>query len=177
MRQTAEQKRWALVLADPQSPPELRAEARSHLGITADPSPQHQYTAALDSVVESYWHKRREELEQRDPIAERTYLALASLIFLGGSPATVNADAEIIVAAFSACRSTWMRRKAGRALLAILVLNGDSISINLRNRLEAALGSITDFDVHRPEERDLLEVLCIAKEHETETANTQNIKP
>jgi len=163
------------VLADPQSPPELRAEAQKHLGLAADSRLPGTYRASLDAVVESYWHRRKNELEQRDPVAERVYHSLVCLLLLGGNPTTVASDTQIVLAAFAVCRTSWMRRKTGRALLSALILHRDSISIDLRERVEGALDSITDFDVQRPEERDWLQLTRTANDHET--AHTQNIKP
>jgi hypothetical protein len=175
MKQSAEQKRWSLILADPQSPLELRAQAQKHLKIETprikNPSSTH-YTARLDEIVQSYWGTRQGELEQRDFDAERVYQSLVTLLILGGNPNTVTTDTEVVLAAFAVCRSSWMRRKAGRALLTALVLYGDSIPTELRNRVETAIDSIGDFDLTCPDERDWLSLTRTASNHET--AHTQN---
>jgi len=165
VRQTAEHKRWSLVLTDPQSPPELRAEAQKHLGLSADSSLPGTYRASLDAVVQGFWHRRKNELEQRDPIAERVYHSLVSLLVLGGNPATVVSDTETVLAAFAVCRTSWMRRKTARALLSAVILHRDSIPTDLRERVEAALDSITDVDVQRPEERDWLQLTRKTSNH------------
>ncbi len=144
---TAEQRRWRAVLSDNESSEELRTEARQRLGLQPDPSSSIRYRAELDVLVESYWNRRKADLEERDPSAERVYLTLVRWAILGGNSQFAEADAATLLNdVMPACRSEWMRRRAyQRALLTIFKLDRASIPPELAAKMIAALASVEDF--------------------------------
>jgi hypothetical protein len=146
----------------PASPAALQAEARERLGIAPETtSPSFEYSAELDEIVESYWGKRQFEGEIRNPTAERVYHALVNQLILGGSPASVEENAETLLRALSLCCSPWMRQKAGRALWSIRCLYRTAVSPDTLRRIDGAL-SIVGHDVTTSDPRqspDLLELL------------------
>jgi hypothetical protein len=151
-RETTEQKQWRLILDDAETPPALKDEARRNLGIEAETCQSVVYSADLDSIVESYWNRRKDELEERHPVAERVYQILVSQNILGGNPAEVEEDAEILLTVFDCCRSDWMRHKTARALLSIrCCLDRTAVNPDTLRRIDDALSSIVDFDVTQPQ--------------------------
>ncbi len=149
MKPTDEQRRWQLVLDDPQSPPELRAKAAKHLAIQIPVSGN--YAPELDHFVESYWGAKKDEEEQWHPVAEKVYHAVTGLTLLGGVPNTVVADIETVLDAFAACKSD--AGDVPSALNSALLLPIDCPK-RFKGRIKAALDSVTDFDVlQEPEER------------------------
>ncbi len=174
MNQSTEQKRWSLILADPQSPAELQADARARLGIKADPSPQllRAYRASLDSFVESFWGVRCEDWERRDAVAEAVYSILVRWLLLGGIPELADSDAANLLEILGICRSHWMRYRVARSLLTIRLRHKESITSETCHAIESALNAL-DFDYTKAEQWDWLELLRVAKhETTTETANT-----
>jgi hypothetical protein len=109
---------WGAVLQDRAAPPDLKAEARAKLGVSAHSlvvETAGGYDASLDPIVESYWHSRLRESELRDPVAERTYHALFYLIGLGGGPAAVE-QVRWLLTVYPVCRSQWMQSHVRHAL-------------------------------------------------------------
>jgi hypothetical protein len=138
-RQQTPDAKWQAVLNDPQSPSGLKVEARAKLGL---PSEREAYRQELDQTVQSFWGKRPPsdpEAALRDPTAARVYSALVSLLILGGVPSTIEDDSRILLNAYLECKSPWMRTHAGRALESALALNGESLSLDLKSRIELAL--------------------------------------
>ena len=151
MKPTDEQRRWQLVLDDPQSPPELRAKAAKHLAIQIPVSGN--YAPELDHFVESYWGAKKDEEEQWHPVAEKVYHAVTGLTLLGGISNTVVADVETVLDAFAVCQSEWIRRRCHPALDSALYFHVD-LPAEIKGRIKSALDSVTDFDVlQEPEER------------------------
>jgi|ERR1035438_1764814 hypothetical protein len=174
MRETSEQKKWRLVLDDAESPESLRVEARKALGITPEPTTHTvEYSPQMDSLVEFYWNRRKSELEEWDPTAEKVYSLLVEYLVLGGSESfPVTQDAGTLLFVFEVCRSPWMRRRVSRALLAIRLFDRDRLPVDVRRRIEEALTSITDFDPVKPDGLDFLGLIQMSQSTNT-TATTQ----
>ena len=147
MRETSEQNKWRLVLDDAESPESLKAEARKALGIPTATTHIFEYGPQMDPLVESFWNRRKCDLEEWEPTAEKVYLLLVDYLVLGGSQSfRVIEDAEILLFVFGVCRSAWMRRRVARALLAIRLFDIDRLPVDMRRRINDALTSISDFD-------------------------------
>jgi hypothetical protein len=170
--------KWELLLNDPSTPEELKSEARAKLGLQAEPAAGFEYKARLDSVVESFWGKRPPddpEAAPRNAQAEAAYLILVRWLLLGGVSDLAESDAAKLLEILGTCRSHWMRYRVARSLLTIRVLHNEAITFETRHSIESALNAL-GFDYTQAEEQDWLELLRIAKQHETETSNTQNIE-
>lgn len=147
MMLTTEERRWKAIFDDPATPPELRAEAALRLKIEVPvPSREFDYSAELDSVVESYTGVRwtnDPEAESMNLIAVRVCHALNGFCILGGhlDPAKNEADTEIVLAVVARCKSEWMRDRCRAALRTVLdlPLHGVAIAPGLKQRIEAAL--------------------------------------
>jgi hypothetical protein len=177
MRETSEQKRWRLVLDDAESPEPLKAEARRALGIEPESTPHIlEYSPQMDSLVEFYWNRRKPELEEWDPTAEKVYSLLVDYLVLGGNESfPVAEDAETLLFVFKVCRSPWMRRRVSRALLAIRLFDRDRLPVDVRRSIEETLTSITDFDPVKPDGLDFLSLIQMSQHtnttHTTEQTN------
>ena len=131
--------KWELLLNDPKTPPELKAEAAKHLKIK-DPA-NGSYTSELDDVIASYWGTRPSDDPEdppRNAVAEKVRHAIVGLTLLGGYPDTVVEDTETVLDAIAACESAWMRRKCACALQAALFFHEEPLA-EIKGRIESAI--------------------------------------
>lgn len=137
MREAAEVRHWTAVLSDPGAPPELKAEAARHLKIQVPATGC--YTPDLDELVQSFWHRRKSEDEQRNGVAERIYFAMVTVLLLGGIAATIEDDACILLSAFENCESEWVRTHAASSLEAIRAFHPNEVSPETLSAIQKVL--------------------------------------
>ena len=138
MRLTPEQRALQALLAEPSTPAPLKAEASRKLGLSepaSEPSSD-QYDPIHDSWIADHWNVRIMD-ENRNPAAERFYLAIVGGLILGGFPDSAAQDARLLLSLHWRTRHPELKSRAYYALRSIAKNCGGSLDAEILSRVAA----------------------------------------